>query len=600
MEFLFKEGEMYTMFRQQAKILSAVMMVFVLFLAGFQVPTLAATQIGNGTISVEGSAETGTLLTETPITYEQNETAFDALVKAVGIDNVKFHDDPTYGRSLDGIKGLEASGNYFWGFYIDGISSQLGSGSYTVHDGDKLSFRYVDYTQPSKTVTLKVIDNKNTVTHDFSGWSSFTIVGDPTPTALELIQVALGKDNVGLSDNNTITTIDGLAAQGSSKWTLLVNGKEESTGADGYHLLPNDQISFQYQTVTLPSGNTNTVGITTPTKAVPADKLQKAVDSASQYVLNNPIGEWEAIFLKQAGKTIPTSYLENVTKVIQDKGGKFSKITDTERYTLGILAAGGDPTNIGGINLVESIYNGNVTKQGLNGVAYALIALDSASFKIPDTATWTREKLVNELVDKQNTDKGWSWDGSPTSDPDTTAMVLTALAPYKDQAGVKEKVEAAVNYLSAQYLASKIDNSSTAAQIITGLSALGLDANGSLFTKDNVSLIQYLLSFQNADGGFDYQGGAVSDNFSTSQGIQGIVAYQIFVKGKGSIYQLPLTGKTSSVPTPTVETPQTQTNSVEGHLLPNTATNSENLFLLGVFLVIIGGNLVYLKNRKKA
>lgn len=57
---------------------------------------------------------------------------------------------------------------------------------------------------------------------------------------------------------------------------------------------------------------------------------------------------------------------------------------------MGALAAGEDPTNIEGYNLVQAIYNGNVTKQGLNGVAYALIALDSANFEVPSSAKWTR------------------------------------------------------------------------------------------------------------------------------------------------------------------------------------------------------------------
>lgn len=103
-----------------------------------------------------------------------------------------------------------------------------------------------------------------------------------------------------------------------------------------------------------------------------------------------------------------------------------------------------------------------------------------------------REALVNELLKNQNDDGGWTWSGEATSDSDTTAMVLTALAPYvESNADVKSAVDEAVKYLSAQYKNSKIDNSSTAAQVVIALSALSIDSHSSLFSKDGVSLIDF-------------------------------------------------------------------------------------------------------------
>jgi LPXTG-motif cell wall-anchored protein len=380
-----------------------------------------------------------------------------------------------------------------------------------------------------------------------------------------------------------ITTIKGLASEGTYYWAFYVNGKAANVGADSYPLQPGDQISFQYESWQAPSGETNG-GVTKPaTGTVTKTTLEKTINGASQYTLKHPISDWDAIALKQMGKTIPATYLENIKKLVKDKNGHFSKITDLEKYTLGILAAGGNPTNIEGYNLVESIYNGNVTKQGLNGVAYALIALDSASFQVPKTAKWTREKLVNQLLEQQNNDGGWTWDGSTTSDTDTTAMVLTALAPYKDQSGVKDKVNSAVQFLSNKYLNHKIDNSSTAAQAVIALSSLGIDANGSQFAEDGSSLVNSLLTYQNADGGFYWQSKATSDVFSTEQGFLALAAYKLKLDGKGSLYHLPLTVKTS-VHTQEVK----KTANQQGHSLPNTATNSFNLFGLGILLIFIG------------
>ncbi|WML50635.1 prenyltransferase/squalene oxidase repeat-containing protein [Neobacillus sp. PS3-34] len=250
-------------------------------------------------------------------------------------------------------------------------------------------------------------------------------------------------------------------------------------------------------------------------------------------------------------------------------------------------------------------------KQGLNGVAYGLIALDSANFKVPASAKWTKQKLVNELISKQNKDGGWTWDpSSTTSDIDTTAMVLTALAPHKGEAGVQEKIDQAVEYLSKQYHAGKIDNSSTAAQAVIALSSLNLDASDASFTKDGTSLISYLLTFQNADGGFDWQGGDVSDAFSTSQGFQAVVAYQLKVNGKGPLYQLPLsqaTGKagassvaTDSKPDDAAKKPTDRTDGKQGHKLPVTASEDYNMIALGSLMILAGFVALFIQRRKKA
>jgi LPXTG-motif cell wall-anchored protein len=442
-------------------------------------------------------------------------------------------------------------------------------------------------------------------------------------TASEALVQLLGADKVGFTSSSwgdMITTIDDLSADKTHFWAFYINGVAAKEGAGTYKVQDGDKLSFKYESfepvTDQPSngGTTPSNGSTAPSGGPLSEgTLKTAIDSVSQFVTKQKIGDWEAISLKQLGKQIPASYLDNLIQLVKDKKGSFRLITDTEKYTLAILAAGGDPTNIVGYNLVEDIYNGDVAKQGLNGVAYALIALDSANFKVPDTAKWTREKLVQQILDKQNQDGGWAWDGSTASDVDTTGIVLMALAPYKNQNGVKDKIDKAVEYITAQFNASKIDNSSTAAQVIIALSALGIDANGPQFTKDNTSLVQFFLTFQNADGGFDYNGGDKSDEFSTAFGIQALAAYQLFTAGKGSLFSLPLVQqKPETIPTKN-EQPITQpasasnsghtlpdTASKSGNPLPNTASNTFNLVLIGLLIILLGSALFLRKNQAKA
>lgn len=597
----------------------SMLLVLMVLTNGLQTSVMAA-EAKQGTVTVLGLDSTP-VVAEKTLQLTEKETATEALIDAVGKNNLEYT-DTTYGPMLTGINGVKAGDKQYWAYFINGISAPVGPDTYIVQNGDKITFRLTDTKNPAQsTVSLKVVDDKNKTVVDLS---SIEVIG--SPNAFQLLQTALGTDQVGFEETQygkMITALKGIKAEGSNYWAFYVDGKMATVGAEGYELQNGNQISFQLESFEPAPGDGGN-GETTPTTpstpttpttgTVTAQDLQTAVNTSSAYVLKNEVGEWQVIALKQAGKEIPKNYLSDVKAIVKEKQGKFSRITDTERYSLGILAAGGNPTNVEGYNLIEAIYNGNVTKQGLNGVAYALVALDSANFTVPTTAQWTKAKLISYLTERQNSDGGWAWDQSTTSDIDTTAMILTALAPFKDQDGVKEKVEAAVEYLSTQYKASKIDNSSTAAQVMIALSALGIDANSGDFSKDNSGLVQYLLSFQNKDGGFDWQGGDESDPFTTSQAIQGLVAYQLFTAGKGSLYHFTLTAETPAAETPAVKTPQTEqvapteqaaptatvlkTTNQTGHALPNTATNIYNLAALGL-LLMIAGSFIYLRQRKQ-
>ncbi len=568
----------------------SVLVAFTLLFGSFHT-TAFAQENKEESVTVIGSKET--LVDLKAVADAEGSSAFDALVKAVGEANIEFTESQ-YGKMITSIQGVKAEGTFFWAFYVNGVGAQVGADSYILQDGDQLSFVYQDWTVSTSNKASLTVNGKETTPLKEAAEVGFI----NNPTALDLLTVVLGHDKLetSVSEYGTmINGISGIASEGTYYWAFYVNGKMASVGADSYKLKAGDQITFKYESWESATEETTEDTVETPVTPFDKNALGTSVETAVAYVLANQVGEWEAIALKQAGKTLPASYLENVKKVVNEKQGKFARITDTERYALGILAAGENPTNFEGYNLIEAIYNGDLTKQGLNGVVYGLLALDSASFEVPENATWTREKLVNHLLENQNEDGGWSWDGSATSDIDTTAMVLTALAGYQDQAEVKVHIDIAVEFLSSKYLAGKIDNSSTAAQVVIALSALGVDANGKLFAKDGSSLIGFLLSFQNADGGFDWQGGDESDVFSTAQGFQAIVAYQLFVNGAGSLYNF--SAPTADQNQPKEEAPATKG---DGKPLPNTATDMYNYLTFGIILLLIGAVLYVNERRKKA
>lgn len=590
------------MVKQQLKIFMVVLLIFALSFSGVNLQALAATsQTGQGTVTAIGTDQTNPLVPETNITIGDQTTAYDALVQAVGAANID-----ASGGFINGIKGISSNDPLYWFVFVNGIGISDAANQHKIFPNDKVSYNYLDWHNATQ-VSLKVVgpNEQSIYTNDF-----IYMVGNPT--ALQLLQVTLGTDKIGLKDTQygpMITSIDGTEAQGNSYWSFLVNDQYANVGADGYQLKPNDQITFKYVTYTPTtptsgssdsSGNTNSSTDSntnstpaTTTEIIPAATLQKSMDTASQFILNNALDEWSAVALNKAGKTVPTSYLENVVQNIVNKKGKFHFITDPERYTLGILAAGGDPTNISGYNLVQSIYNSDVTSQGINGVIYALIALDSKNFNIPSDALWTSGKLVNEILKNQNPDGRWSLSAAgDQSDADITAMALTALAPYKNQTAVENSINSAITYLSKTYQSTAV-NSQTTAQIIIALSALGeYDTSSSLFEKNGTSIMSYLLSFQNNDGGFALNSGETSDLMATQQGLMAVDAYQL---------KEPLYHWTSALPQPPTPAPvPKEPSSTQGKTLPNTATNSANLVLAGLLIILAGTALVYFNRKRKA
>jgi LPXTG-motif cell wall-anchored protein len=290
-------------------------------------------------------------------------------------------------------------------------------------------------------------------------------------------------------------------------------------------------------------------------------EINSAIDEAAKNILDGGVNsEWEAIGLARAGHAIPESYYSDHFKLTVDSQvinpSRYAKITDVERHVLAAAAVGLDPMAIENTDLVEKIYNSadlspgtdTMTLQGNNGPVFALIALDSQQFQVPDDAKWTRQKLVDELLAQQKDNGSWSLSSFMTTPSyDITAMALIALAPYTNQPGVQSAVAKAVDFLSAEQESSGGfsdpfvggTSSEATSQVIIGLTSNGIDPTSAAFTKEGNHLISHLLSFKSEDGGFKHVNPGNSNGMATEQALQALVAYQKFVKGEGKLYSFP-------------------------------------------------------------
>ncbi|MDH6430143.1 MULTISPECIES: DUF4430 domain-containing protein [unclassified Paenibacillus] len=268
-----------------------------------------------------------------------------------------------------------------------------------------------------------------------------------------------------------------------------------------------------------------------------------ATYAAAEYLLKGGVqSDWQAIGLAQAGYKLPASYLSELEKKVKDAAGDFTNVTDYARIVLAVRAIGADPTSFAGngttpgYNLIEKIYNNSkLGEQTLNNPVYALLALDSGKYNIPSDAKWTADKLLTEILSKQNPDGGFALT-SGASEPDMTAITLTALAAHKNNPEAYLAGLQAVAWLSAAQDShgGYGDSAESSAQAILGLTSFGVDPSGLEYTKNKVDLMENLLSYRLADGSFTHSRGGSSNILATEQGLQALVAYNLLYKGSNS------------------------------------------------------------------
>ena len=262
-------------------------------------------------------------------------------------------------------------------------------------------------------------------------------------------------------------------------------------------------------------------------------------------------GEWMALGLARSGRTVPEGYYDAVVKYVKDNidsNGRLdkNKATENARIILALTAIGKDVTNVGGHDLLAGLNEMSyLSKQGINGAIFTLIALDSHSYT--PAGDVTRDKLVQAILDAQiSGDGGWSLDGK-NADVDMTAMAIQALAAYyKSNSSAKKAVDKGLSWLSSVqqndggFTSWGAANSESCAQVIVALTALGIDpTKDSRFIKNGVSVLDALCSFAVNDGGFKHLATETSANgMATEQGFYALVAYYRLLNGQTSLYDM--------------------------------------------------------------
>lgn len=232
--------------------------------------------------------------------------------------------------------------------------------------------------------------------------------------------------------------------------------------------------------------------------------------------------------------------------------------TNLDRKVMSITARGYDCSNLAQYNggnpltdakgnqvddLVSLLYNYKGTYT-INGPIFALIALDTGNYSVPSDAVWTRDALLEKILNHVYLSDGF--------DTDMVAMLMYSIAPYRDDAvygaRVRQKLEEGVEIIQDRmgtdysFDSWGAKNSETASQVICALSACGIDCHTDpRFSNGTDSVLTSWLQFADFESGYFSHTDATPKNaMATYQGAYTLQWYLGFLNhgGAGKPYDL--------------------------------------------------------------
>ena len=282
--------------------------------------------------------------------------------------------------------------------------------------------------------------------------------------------------------------------------------------------------------------------------------MAKMASTVTEPTFGTNAGEWTVLSLARGGyyakgNAYFAGYYDRIVKTVNEKAASVnlngalhkSKSTDNSRLIVALSSIGKDSTSVGNWDLTAP-YNdfGWIKNQGINGVVWALLALDSHSYTTTDTTI--RQQCVDYLLDAELAEGGWPMSGN-SMDVDMTAMTLQALYPYRDQAQVSAAAQRAITLLSDSqlqtggFLYGTGETSESSAQVIVALATWGINPDtDSRFIKNGNSVVDNLLSYYlQEDAMFAHQG-STSSAMATDQACYALIAYDRLLKSKPALY----------------------------------------------------------------
>jgi len=424
-----------------------------------------------------------------------------------------------------------------WMYCVNGKFPNVGAAAWPMKDGEVMRWQFTIYGYGADLGA----DNKEWGTPDI------TNVGNKDKLTWEVAKYNAAHDKASLIQNesyvNALAVLQDLEAPQEQIDAALTALREDGLGSS------NVSENNWYE-----------------------DEMDTAFEGTAAYILRTVTepqvgsvgGEWTVLGLARSGYQVPERYYQDyysrVESYVKSMKGNLhdKKYTEYSRLIVALTSIGKDPRDVAGYDLLKPLGDYDKTIwQGLNGPIWALIALDSGNYPMPQNpeakTQATREMYVNRILECQLPDGGFSLfggtaaasSGDNVSDPDITGMALQALAKYKDREDVAKVIDEALECMSKMqddrggYSSWGTANSESVVQIIVALTELGIPLDDPRFVKNGNTLLDNLMSFYVTGEGFlhTHDGGG-SNIMATEQAFYGLVAARRAQEGKDSLYRM--------------------------------------------------------------
>lgn len=271
-------------------------------------------------------------------------------------------------------------------------------------------------------------------------------------------------------------------------------------------------------------------------------------------------------------------YLASQKSVLSDPAKLNDNTAKIAQLVMVLVASGNNPRAFAGedwVALLKSTQNGTTGAFGSSFIQHpwAMMAIKAAGDAIPGNA-------VTYLTDNQEGDGGFGFNGKGSgSDTNSTALGLEALAAA-GWAPSTTAIQQALAYLHTQqnddggfpwskvFSWGKDSDASSTSWVIQGLIAAGEDPQGSGWTKNGQTPVDYLISMQNANGAFGYQASWSDDNLmSTYQAIPALAGKAFPLELASGGPNLPVVSPGSPSTPATQPVSETGTGSLTGSIV---------------------------------
>lgn len=415
--------------------------------------------------------------------------------------------------------------------------------------------------------TLKVGENTYTVTSEDGKVRTYTVTITRTAVARgrQILSFTYGAA-AGVIDqvNGTISLVLPAGTGTTFAPTIRVSDFATVTPASGEAQDFSKPVQYK---VKAQNGSTNTYTVTVTVSQEQAEnpykaKMKSLVSKINQRYSRTTAGAWEdwewmnlGFYQKKLGNLDDDFSIAECIKRLDTTTNV--AMTNIDRKIMTLTARGIDCSKLSKYNngnpfidakgnevddFVAILYNyrGGYT---INGPIFALNALDMGNYTIPENAVWTREKLLETILNHKYLSDGFGLD--------MVTMLMQSIAPYQNDPVYGERVKAKLwegfDIVMNSFGTDPFDNpfgvqwggvytSEGASQIICALSAMGVDVHTDVrLNNGKDSVLTSFLNYADFDEGYFAHSNTTPKNaMATYQGCYATQWYLGFLNNGGA------------------------------------------------------------------